>query len=76
MLKLADIDQAEFIINTASESDLGFNLRKIKEIEMPMREKPVMVTTVEDSATFSFLERDNSGPIFPIHAGHTELVDR
>ncbi len=70
-LKLAGMDHSEIIIQASSEADMGINLHRLLK-NYPFAEKPILITTVEDSSNYSYLEQSNELPIFPLHPGITE----
>ncbi len=72
VLKLADIDLADVLINTTSDVDMGFRLFRILQTEVTSRDKPVVITTVEDGSTYTYLEGKDNNAFFPVHAGLTE----
>jgi len=72
MLDLADFSTSKIIINTSSDPDLGFKMKMLVDTQVKTPKKPIIITTVEDSSTYAFLEDNNDVTIFPLHAGMTE----
>jgi hypothetical protein len=74
ILKLADYDKSKVIINTTSDNDMGLKLKMTIDREKYNHDTttPIVISTVEDSSTYSYLERNESTTIFPMHAGSIE----
>ena len=73
LLKDIGFDNAELVINTSSDLDMGLKLKKIIDVNQFVNEKkPTLISTVEDNTSYSFLEADNLTSIFPLHTGRTE----
>lgn len=72
ILELADFSTSHIIINTSSDPDLGFKLKILVNNQIASKLKPIIITTVEDSGTYSFLEGNSHVTIFPLHAGMIE----
>ena len=69
--KLAGIDNADLIIHASSQENIGFKLKILLE-EQISRNKPVLITTVRDSASYAYLETKNNLAIFPVNPTMTE----
>jgi hypothetical protein len=74
ILKLADFEKSRVIINTSSDADMGVKLKMIMDRERvdDHSKTPVLITTVEDSSIYSFLEENNQVTVFPLHASLSE----
>ena len=73
LLKDVNLENTELIINTTSDPDMGFLLQHLMERQInPEEKRPVIITTVEDSPTYSYLEAKHDLSIFPLHAAQTE----
>lgn len=71
-LKLAGINTAQIVINASSDPSMGIDLQRLIHENNSLNDKPVLITTVENSTSYSFLERTNDLAIFPLHPGITE----
>lgn len=72
ILRDIDFEKIEIIINTSSDLDMGLKLKKIIETSPSELHRPVLISTVEDSTSYSFLEGVSKSPIFPLHTGRIE----
>lgn len=84
MLSLAKFERSKFIINTSSDQDMGLNLRNIlkrEEVNLQLtndtylqnnQEKPVIISTVEDSSIYAYLEKSDNQTFYPLHAALIE----
>ncbi|KAF0198322.1 MAG: hypothetical protein FD166_1375 [Bacteroidetes bacterium] len=68
------IENAGLILNTSSDLDMGFKLKKIIDnlSTRTINYKPILISTVEDSTSYSFLESASNTPIYPVHTGRIE----
>lgn len=79
-LNLADYKKNKVIFNTSSDIDMGLKLKLIFENKNintveTINEFPVVISTVEDSSTDSFLENNNNNDsqnYYPLHANQIE----
>ena len=72
ILQLADFGTSNVIINTTSDRDMGYRLKVLVDREVKEIKKPFIITTVEDSGTYSFLEKNKKVTVFPLHTGIIE----
>lgn len=72
VLELADFSTSHIIINASSDPDLGFKLKTLVYNQVASVSKPIIITIVEDSGTYAFLEGNKHVTIFPLHAGMIE----
>jgi len=73
IMKFAGIYSAELVINASDQVNMGFDLKRMLE-EYRTDQKPVLITTVKDSASFSFLEMNNKLAVFPLNPLMTEGI--
>lgn len=73
VLKTVNVNSAKYLINTTSDSDMGFRLKKYLNKDM-ISTATILITTVEDSTAYSFLEntKETVNAIFPLHTGLAE----
>jgi len=71
VLKFAGVSNADIVVNTSNRVNMAFDIKRLLE-EHPDEKKPVLITTVRDSASFSFLEMKNNLAVFPINPLMTE----
>lgn len=71
VLKFAGVSNADIVVNTSNKVNMAFDIKRLLE-EHPDEKKPVLITTVRDSASFSFLEMKNNLAVFPINPLMTE----
>lgn len=70
VLRFANIDGCKLIINTTSDPDMGYKLRRL--VTRELRNQPVIITTCEDSSSHAFLESQEDAAVFAIHDGKSE----
>jgi len=79
-LNLANYKRNKVIFNTSSDPDMGLKLKLIFDkkninVKETTNELPVVISTVEDSSTDSFLENNNNNDsqnYYPLHANQIE----
>ncbi len=70
-LKSFSLENLSYIINTSNDPHSGLRLAQILK-SIKITNKPNLITTVNDTTSFSILENISTLPIFPIYPGMQE----